>query len=115
MNLGIVFADHINHLCVDDEDDHRILVTRCGMRIGYSHPKNRQSSPHGDHITCFECLTLTEDQDPNLYELQRLARGNGAIRKAAQQPTYRATINICNVPMCGESGVCADCRKRGAR
>jgi hypothetical protein len=65
MNLGIVFADHVNHLCVDDEDDHHILITKCGLRVGYTPPKNRQASPFGDHVTCLACMTLDENVDPD--------------------------------------------------
>lgn len=119
MNLGHIFADHLNHLCVDDEDDHRILVTKCGLRVGYTPPKNRQSSPFGDHITCFECMTLDENVDPDERERhERNARENAALKRAYDQgfaAAQAATVYRCNVPMCGESGVCAECRKRGAR
>lgn len=113
MNLGIIFADHVNHLCVDDEDDHRILVTKCGLRVGYTHPKNRQSSPFGDHVTCLECLTLDENVDPDQREREHNSHFSAAMTYAYSQG-YSAGYR-CNVPMCGESGVCAECRKRGAR
>ncbi len=128
MNLGIIFADHVNHYCVDDEDDHRILVTKCGLRVGYSHPKNRQESPHGkEHVTCLECLTLDENIDPDQREFdERAVRYSlKAVATQVLGPThatgksmfydYAAEPYRCNVPMCGDSGVCEECRKRGAR
>ena len=153
MNLGIIYADHVNHLCVDDEDDHRILVTKCGLRVGYSHPKNRQSSPFGDHVTCLECVTLDENVDPDQRERERnykysaaasytppkgqvaiftkagepglfMKDANGDVQRLAPAVEEAITKSYvtgysvgyrCNVPMCGESGVCEECRKRGAR
>jgi hypothetical protein len=121
MDLGIIYADHVNHQCVDDEDDHRILVTKCGLRVGYVHPKNRQESPFGNEvITCLECLTLDENIDPRQrYSLKAVAAkvlgpahaaGKGMFYDYASSEPYQ-----CSVPMCGESGVCEECRKRGAR
>jgi hypothetical protein len=120
MDLGIIYADHVNHYCVDDEDDHRILVTKCGLRVGYVHPKNRQESPLGaEHVTCLECMTLDYNVDPRQrYSLKAVAAqvlgpthaaGKGMFYDYAAEP-YR-----CNVPMCGDSGVCEECRKRGAK
>lgn len=127
MNLGIIFADHVNHLCVDDEDDHRILVTKCGLRVGYSHPSNRQNSPFGDHVTCLECTTLDENIDPDQREFEERATRYSLKAVAAQVMgpahaagkgffyDYAAEPYRCTVPMCGDSGVCEECRKRGAR
>jgi hypothetical protein len=110
MDLGILYADHVNHLCVDDEDDHRILVTKCGLRVGYTSPKNRQKSSFGDHVTCLACMTLDENVDPDQRERSFRKGYASAFADVSSPSSYR-----CNVPMCGESGVCEECRKRGAR
>lgn len=156
MNLGIIFADHVNHQCVDDEDDHRILVTKCGLRVGYTPPSNRQKSLFGDHVSCLECMTLDENVDPDQRErehnykysaaasyvppkgmvavftqagsdklfvkdaagnVQEVANLTPGIQQALSH-SYNQGYSMgyrCNVPMCGESGVCEECRKRGAR
>jgi len=114
MDLGVIYADHVNHYCVDDEDDHRILVTKCGLRIDYVPPRNRQHSPHGDeHVTCFECLTL----DANINPRQRYSLKSVAAQ-VFHWPTANQSLGVpyhCSVPMCGESDVCEECRKRGVR
>jgi hypothetical protein len=36
-------------------------------------------------------------------------------RQEQEQNVTKRQPQMCNVPMCGEAGVCADCRKRGAQ
>jgi hypothetical protein len=48
--------------------------------------------------------------DGPLFERRLERETNDAKRREAQGVPYK-----CNVPMCGDSGVCEECRKRGAK
>lgn len=54
-------------------------------------PNATRTSANPEVITCLSCIVKSPDESE---------------AKAPYQ---------CNVPMCGDSGVCAECRKRGAR
>jgi hypothetical protein len=101
VNLGNWFADNLVHEIVDDQDDHRRLVSKCGQVFSYIHPKHRKDIDE-TVVTCFQCLTLDEAQEPeHVWKNEVLG--------------VFVPIEKCNVPMCGESGVCEDCRRKGAR
>ena len=99
MNLGNWFADNLVHEIIDDRDDHRELVSKCGQIFSWIHPKRRTGIDE-TVVTCFQCLTLDEAQDP---------------RWERQYQAVPVPYEKCNVPMCGESGLCRDCRKKGYR
>jgi hypothetical protein len=63
VNLGNWFADNLVHEIVDDQDDHRRLVSKCGQVFSYIHPKHRKGIDE-TVVTCFQCLTLEEAQEP---------------------------------------------------
>lgn len=72
---GNWYADGLVHTVVDDRDDHREFVTKCGLIEPYIHPKH-----HGGYdetiITCFQCMTLEYPIDPrDRYEWPRQIMG----------------------------------------
>lgn len=101
MNLGNWFADNLVHEIVDDRDDHRELVSKCGQVFSWIHPQRRTGIDE-TVITCFQCLTLDENIEPE------------RVWKNEVLGVY-VPYEKCNVPMCGESGLCRDCRKKGYR
>lgn len=54
----------VNHDIVDDEDDHRVLVARCGERCYYVPPARRETHPFAPNmVTCLLCILTTYEYD----------------------------------------------------
>jgi hypothetical protein len=77
--------------------------------------KQDLSEKEAPTVTCLACLaapshTVTSYSttvDTETYTRQTLG--------VPISPSYVGTFDRCSVPMCGESGVCDACRKRGNR
>jgi hypothetical protein len=102
VNLGNWRADGLVHEIIDDEDDHRELISKCGRIFPWIHPSRRVGIDEAV-VTCFQCLTLKEAQAPAEHVWRNEVLG------------VYVPYEKCNVPMCGESGLCRDCRKKGYR
>lgn len=66
---GNWYADGLVHVIVDDRDDNREFVTKCGLIEPWIHPKHR-----GGHdetiVTCFQCMTLEYPIEPREWSRQ---------------------------------------------
>jgi hypothetical protein len=60
---GNWWADGLVHEIVDDRDDGRELVTKCGLIEPWLPSKNRMHLQQ-DVVTCFQCMTLEYPIDP---------------------------------------------------
>lgn len=62
--MSIWFDDGVNHDIVDDEDDRRILVARCGERFSYTFRSSCCKHPYlPNEVTCLLCILNTYEND----------------------------------------------------
>ena len=98
---GQDYSVKVGAISVDVTDDVRALIAQEIKQacLKYDQDLAELRARHVDVINRYE-------------QIARIVRADGAGMPAAGMPadSYR-----CNVPMCGDSGICEACRARGAR